>query len=103
MIIPCKNCITLSVCRAFIVQREENYNKQNLQEDEYNEETIYYLLGKCELLLQYLPCDLIIGNKFIRKSNRTIMDNWLWYNRLDKVFAFFGSKWPGVILDIKND
>lgn len=93
--IPCKNCITLSICKAYVTQREENFNKHDEFVEDYNEETIYHLLAKCELLFQYLPCDLVYRG-FVRKSKDTGMDDWLWYDRVTKVFTFFRAKWSNL-------
>ena len=96
MTIPCKDCITLSICKAYVAQRVEHYRNYTNIEDEYNEETICHLLRKCKLLLQYLPCDLSINGGFITRRHKTKMDRVTWYHRLDKVFKFFGPKWPTI-------
>lgn len=96
--IPCKNCITLSICKAFIAQREETFNIVVLAgtfkyiEEEYNGSTIWRLMYKCSLLHNYLPCEISLYQ--IRKSKDTKIDDWLWYDRVNKVFAFFGLKGP---------
>ncbi len=60
--IPCKDCITLAYCIAYLNQRQSEFNKDdetmNLTGGEYNGESIWELFKKCSLLCDYIPSNL---------------------------------------------
>ena len=103
--IPCKDCITLAHCVAYLDQRQSEFNKDdeniNLSCEEYNSESIWALFLKCSILSDYLPSSLSGFSDCFYNLSRDPTSNvpmGVWSSRYYAVIMFYNNFWVDELL-----